>query len=50
MPEVEEWKINDINIILEAHGKQIKNTKNNSLNLFIYYTKKTDKKYETSIY
>ncbi|WP_288380428.1 hypothetical protein [uncultured Acinetobacter sp.] len=50
MPEVEEWNINDMHIILEADGKQIKNSKYNSLNFFIYFTKKTDKKYETSIY
>lgn len=48
--EVEEWNINDIHIILEAEGKQIKNRKYNSLKFFIYFTKKTDKKYETSIY
>lgn len=49
-PEVEEWNVNDMHIVLEADGKQIKNRKYNSLNFFIYFTKKTDKKYETSIY
>ena len=42
MPEVEEWNINDMHIILEADGKQIKNSKYNSLNFFIYFAKKTD--------
>ncbi|MBJ8454314.1 hypothetical protein I6M90_21530 [Acinetobacter bereziniae] len=50
IPEVEEWNINDMHIILEADGKQIKNRKYNSLNFFIYFARKTDKKYETSIY
>ena len=50
IPEVEEWNINDIHIVLEADGKQIKKRKYNSLKFFIYFTKKTDKKYETSIY
>lgn len=50
IPEVEEWNINDIHIVLEADGKQIKNRKYNSLKFLIYFTKKTDKKYETSIY
>ncbi|MFW2104720.1 hypothetical protein [Acinetobacter guillouiae] len=49
-PEVEEWNVNDMHIVLEADGKQIKNRKYNSLNFFIYFTRKTDKKYETSIY
>ncbi|MGR2922646.1 hypothetical protein [Acinetobacter sp. 1125_18A] len=49
-PEVEEWNVNDMHIVLEADGKKIKNRKYNSLNFFIYFTKKTDKKYETSIY
>lgn len=49
-PEVEEWNVNDIHIVLEADGEQIKNKKYDSLNFFIYFTKKTDQKYETSIY
>jgi hypothetical protein len=46
--EVVEWNINDIHIILEASGN--KNKKQNSLFITVYFTKKTDKKYETSIY
>ncbi|MBJ8445837.1 hypothetical protein RFY44_13280 [Acinetobacter bereziniae] len=46
--EVVEWNINDMHIILEASGN--KNEKQNSLFFTVYFTKKTDKKYETSIY
>lgn len=46
--EVLEWNVNDIHIILEASGN--KNEKLTSLFFTAYFTKKTDKKYETSIY
>ncbi|MCU4316176.1 hypothetical protein [Acinetobacter bereziniae] len=46
--EVVEWNINDMHIILEASGN--KNEKQNSLFFTVYFTKKTDKKYELSIY
>ena len=46
--EVLEWNVNDIHIILEASGN--KNEKLTSLFFTVYFTKKTDKKYETSIY
>ncbi|WP_327857746.1 hypothetical protein [Acinetobacter guillouiae] len=46
--EVLEWNVNDIRIILEASGN--KNEKLTSLFFTVYFTKKTDKKYETSIY